>query len=86
MKILVSLDEGLVEQLDREAAARRVSRSALIAELAATGLGLSAGPGARPAVRRAIEALDALPWDEPAPALRAAEDSTAALRADRDRR
>jgi hypothetical protein len=38
-KVLISLDDQLLERIDREAAARRVSRSALLAELAAKGLG-----------------------------------------------
>jgi hypothetical protein len=53
-KILVSLDDRLLERLDREAAARGMSRSALIAELAAKGLGRPLGPGARPEVREAL--------------------------------
>ncbi|MGH2583886.1 MAG: CopG family ribbon-helix-helix protein, partial [Dehalococcoidia bacterium] len=51
VKILVSLDESLVERLDQEAAKRGMSRSALIAELTATALGEPRGPGARPEVR-----------------------------------
>ena len=53
-KILVSLDDRLLKRLDREAAARGMSRSALIAELAAKGLGLPLGPGALPEVREAL--------------------------------
>lgn len=79
-KVLVSLDQALLERLDVEASARGVSRSALLAELAVKGLGLSEGPGARPAARRALEALAALPWD------RSSEDSVAAIRAERDAR
>jgi Ribbon-helix-helix protein, copG family len=54
-KVLVSIDDRLLERLDREADARGVSRSALIAELAAKGLGEPLGPGADPAVHEAIE-------------------------------
>lgn len=59
-KILVSLDERLLERLDQEAAARRLSRSAMIAELAARGLGEPLGPGSRPEVHQALDRLKAL--------------------------
>lgn len=80
-KVLVSLDTGLVERLDREARARGVSRSALIAELAAKGLGEPLGPGARPEARHAIERIQSLfTGREPA------EDATAVIRSMRDER
>ncbi len=44
-KVLVSLDAQLLERLDREARERRVSRSAMLAELAAKGLGEPHWPG-----------------------------------------
>jgi len=53
-KVLVSLDERLLRRLDDEAAARGVSRSALLAEFASRGLGDTVGPGARPAVHEAL--------------------------------
>jgi hypothetical protein len=56
-KVLVSLDNRLLERLDREAAARGLSRSALLAELAAKGLGEPMGPGARPEVREALDRI-----------------------------
>ena len=59
-KVLVSLDDSLLRRLDAEAAARKVSRSALIADLAAQGLGTKKGPGADPKVARALKDLDAL--------------------------
>ena len=55
VKVLVSLDDRLLRRLDEEAAARGVSRSALIAELAARGLGEPRGPGAQPGVREALQ-------------------------------
>jgi hypothetical protein len=53
-KVLVSLDERLLSRLDDEAAARGVSRSALLAEFASRGLGEIVGPGARPGVHEAL--------------------------------
>ena len=60
VKVLVSLDDHLLRRLDAEAAARRVSRSALISKLTSEGLGVIRGPGAHPDVKRAFEELDAL--------------------------
>jgi hypothetical protein len=54
-KVLVSLDPGLLERLDREAARRGISRSALLTEFAVRGLGVPLGPGAKPEVRRALQ-------------------------------
>ncbi len=80
-KVLVSLDERLLARLDQEARARGLSRSALIAELAAKGLGEPLGPGARPEARQALERIRALfTGREPA------EDSTLVIRAMRDER
>jgi Ribbon-helix-helix protein, copG family len=53
-KVLISLDDRLLRRLDREAAARGVSRSALLAELAIKGLGEPLGPGAQPGVHQAV--------------------------------
>lgn len=80
VKVLVSLDTELVARLDREAAARGLSRSALLAELAAKGLALPVGPGLRPDVQRALREADALFAGQ------GGEDSTAAIRAERDTR
>jgi hypothetical protein len=82
-KVLVSLDDRLLERLDREAAARGLSRSALLAELAAKGLGEPMGPGARPGAHEALRKLDALFCAHGAGIK---EDSTAAIRAERDAR
>ena len=59
-KVLVSLDDHLLRRLDEEAAARNLSRSALLAELASKGLGVKKGPGADPRVGRALRELDKL--------------------------
>jgi metal-responsive CopG/Arc/MetJ family transcriptional regulator len=80
-KVLVSLDALLLERLDREARERRVSRSAMLAELAAKGLGESTGPGARPQSRQALERIRAMFTEAGT-----AEDSTAVIRAMRDER
>lgn len=79
-KVLVSLDDRLPARLDRAAAERGLSRSALLAELAARGIGERCGPGACPEVREALSELDWLF----AEAERPPEDSTAAIRAERD--
>jgi hypothetical protein len=80
-KILVSVDAKLLARLDREAQARGVSRSALISDLAAKGLGEPLGPGARPEVQRAIERIRQL-FAASGPE----DDSTAVIRAMRDQR
>jgi hypothetical protein len=80
VKVLVSFDRALLERLDATAAARGVSRSALLAELATLGLGAPLGPGVQPEARRALRTLSALPWN------RLSEDATATIRADRDAR
>jgi hypothetical protein len=77
-KVLVSLDDRLLERLDKAAAERRISRSALIAELAAKGLGEPIGPGAHPEVREAIRRMRELTKNAPA------GDSTEWIRQDRD--
>ncbi len=79
-KVLVSLDDRLLERLDQVAADRGMSRSALIAELARRGLGEPVGPGATPQAKRALEQLQTL-FREAPPA-----DSTALIRQDRDAR
>jgi antirestriction protein ArdC len=79
-KVLISIDERLLEQIDREARQRKMSRSALVAELAAKGLGDPIGPGASPEVHAAIRALEELFRKAPT------GDSTAWIREDRDSR
>ncbi|MHB8618723.1 MAG: ribbon-helix-helix protein, CopG family [Chloroflexota bacterium] len=84
-KVLVSLDNQLLERLDREAAAREMSRSALIAELTAKELGEPVGPGAAPSVHRADERLRKLFAEAPrTPEF--LEDSTKTFRDMRDSR
>ena len=80
-KVLVSLDALLLKRLDREARERRISRSAMLAELAAKGLGEPTGPGARPESRQALERIRAMFTEAGI-----AEDSTAVIRAMRDER
>jgi hypothetical protein len=75
-KVLVSFDDGLLRRIDRAAKASGKSRSAYLAELAASGSRGGKAPTARAALRR----LDRLFADSPA------EDSTAAIRAARDAR
>jgi predicted transcriptional regulator len=79
-KVLVSLNDALLRRVDRIAKARGLSRSGYLAELAERDAARSQGPGASPAVRRALARLDDLFEGGPA------EDSTDAIRAERDAR
>ena len=79
-KVLVSLDDALLRRIDRAAQARGLSRSAYLARLAERDLARLSGPGVSPSVRRALARLDELFAGGPA------EDSTAAIRAERDAR
>lgn len=81
-KVLVSMDEALLGRIDEAARAAGLSRSAYLAGLAARDLGEERGPGASPKVRAALRRLDELMARYPTPA----EDSTAAIRAERDAR
>lgn len=80
-KVLVSLDERLLERLDQEARSRGLSRSALIAEMAARGLGEPLGPGADPRVHEALRRTRELFAD-----VHDAVDSTQMIREMRDSR
>jgi len=80
-KILVSMDDRLLERLDREAAAQHVSRSALLGRMAAAALGEPIGPGASPAVHTALDRLKELGRD-----IHDSLDSTAIIRQMRDTR
>jgi metal-responsive CopG/Arc/MetJ family transcriptional regulator len=77
MKVLVSLEDTLLERIDEIARSRGMSRSAYLAELAAEDAARHADPNR---VRRAMRDLDGLFADT------GAEDSTAAVRAERDSR
>jgi hypothetical protein len=79
-KVLISLDPLLLKRLDQEAAKRQMSRSALVAEFALRGLGERAGPGADPAVHRALDDAKRLFQGQ------AGDDSTTMIKADRDAR
>ena len=81
-KVLISLDEALLRRVDRIAKARGLSRSAYLAELAEREAARVEGPGKRPSVRRALARLDNLFARAGGPA----EDSTDAIRAERDAR
>lgn len=80
-KVLLSLDDALLRRIDRVAKERGLSRSAYLARLAERDLGTSKGPGAGPAARSALKRLDRLFAREPR-----GEDSTAAVRGERDAR
>jgi hypothetical protein len=79
-KVLVSLDDELLRRIDRIARSRGLSRSAYLAQLAQRDAARSTGPGAMPGVRRALARLDELFAVSPA------DDSTVAIRAERDAR
>lgn len=79
-KVLVSLDDALLRRVDRIAKSRGLSRSAYLAELAERDAARSEGPGTSRAARAALVRLDGLFEEGPA------EDSTAAIRAERDAR
>lgn len=79
-KVLVSLNDALLRRVDRIAKSRGLSRSAYLSELAERDAARAGGPGATPAARRALAHLDELF------ASGAADDSTRAIRAERDAR
>jgi hypothetical protein len=79
-KVLVSFNDALLRRVDRIAKARGLSRSAYLAELAERDAARSDGPGTSRAAQRALVRLDALFAGGPA------EDSTVAIRAERDAR
>lgn len=79
-KVLVSLNDALLRRIDRIAQSRGLSRSRYLAELAERDAAHSEGPGTSPAARRALARLDDLFKDGPT------DDSTAAIRAERDAR
>ncbi|CAN5140402.1 hypothetical protein BH20ACT9_BH20ACT9_23700 [soil metagenome] len=82
-KVLVSLDDRLLASIDREARARGLSRSAFLSEVASRALGRRPGPGAAAEVHAALDGLVRLVEEAPRAA---GEDSTDAVRAERDAR
>jgi hypothetical protein len=80
-KVLVSFDEELLRRVDRVASARGLTRSGYLAALAERDV-VRNGPGASAAARRALAQLDQLFADAP----KDGEDSTEAIRSERDRR
>lgn len=79
-KVLVSLNDALLRRVDRIAKSRGLSRSAYLAQLAEQDAARTAGPGRTAAARRALARLDNLF------AGGGTEDSTGAIRAERDAR
>jgi len=79
-KVLVSLNDALLRRVDRIAKSRGLSRSRYLAELAERDAARSEGPGTSPSARHALARLDDLFERGPS------EDSTAAIRAERDAR
>lgn len=79
-KVLVSLNDALLRRVDRIAKARGLSRSGYLAELAERDTSRAEGPGGSRAAQRALARLDDL-FERADP-----EESTAAIRAERDAR
>lgn len=63
-RVLISIDDRLLERLDERAARLGLSRSAYLAQLADADLSGGTGPGADPEARAALAALDGLLGDE----------------------
>ena len=80
-KVLVSIDDALLRRIDEAARGSKLSRSAYLSRVAAEALGEAKGPGASPKVQAAMARLDELFARNPRP-----EDSTTAIRAERDAR
>ena len=80
-KVLVTLEDTLLRQVDRSARERGLTRSAFLSQLARRELDRTAGPGADPAVHAALARLDDLFARQLTPV-----DPTAAIRRERDRR
>ncbi|MEO5985764.1 MAG: hypothetical protein ABIW50_02205 [Candidatus Limnocylindria bacterium] len=59
-RVLISIDERLLDRLDRSAARSGLTRSGLIANLASESLDPQHGPGADPEVRAALAGIDRL--------------------------
>jgi len=59
-RVLISIDERLLRRIDEACQRRGLSRSAYLAQLADADLAAGRGPGADPAVRAALAAIEAL--------------------------
>lgn len=59
-RVLISIDERLLDRIDDACARRGLSRSAYLAQLADADLVGGVGPGADLAVRSALATIDAL--------------------------
>jgi hypothetical protein len=79
-KVLVSFDDKLLRRIDRAAKVSGKSRSAYLSDLAASEAARGGGPGRTASARAALRRLDRLFAESPA------EDSTAAIRGERDAR
>lgn len=82
-KVLVTIEDNLLRQIDRTVRDRGLTRSAYLSELARRDLEQRRGPGADPAVRAAVQRLQQLFADaEPL----TGEDATSLVREMRDER
>lgn len=79
-KVLISVDDALLRRVDRAAKSRGLTRSGYLAALARREVDRELGPGTSATARRALLRLDALF------AGTGVEDSTEAVRAERDAR
>lgn len=59
-RVLISIDERLLERIDQACARRGMSRSAYLAQLADADLVGGRGPGVDPVVQASLAALDEL--------------------------
>lgn len=59
-RVLISIDDRLLERIDERADRLGLSRSAYVAQLANADLTGGTGPGADPSVRAALTSLDDL--------------------------
>jgi predicted transcriptional regulator len=79
-KVLISLDDRLLRQIDRLARKSGLSRSGYLARLAAQDVARATGPGVTRAVREALARLDELFTGSPV------GESVELIRAERDGR
>jgi hypothetical protein len=82
-KVLVTIEDDLLRRIDRVAKLHGLSRSAYLSQLAARATAQEKGPGADPAVHRALARIDELVAAAPIVDHR---DSTDIIRAERDAR